>query len=242
MRLAPLSEDTRREMIVRSVRDLIVSGAVAPGARLTETQLAAQLGVSRGPLREAIRDLVESGLVVSLPYKGLFVRAFTRRDLEELYSFRTTLEKMAFCECWHRRDTAACAELVARHEALSRAAEEERGAEVIELELALHSWCYELADHRLLSNAWQRLRPNLHFYFALHHRLGPGASLRREIHETYLACALGDDLDAMLTHVEAHMRQGLERTLGTVSPAEADGAKAGRAGPGSATTQETKGR
>lgn len=239
MRLSPLDEDTRREKIVRAVRDLIVSGQVAPGARLTETQLAAQLGVSRGPLREAIRDLVESGLVISLPYKGLFVRAFSRRDLEELYSFRTTLEKMAFRECWNKRDAEARRSLRERHDALIRAGSSDRPDQTIELELALHSWCYELADHSLLSKAWHRLRPNLQFYFALHQQLADAACQRHEIHETYLACALGDDLEAMLTHIEAHMRQGLERTLGTMSPAHPKGAEAGR--QRRVGTQETKG-
>lgn len=214
MKLERLTESTRREHIVRSLRELIVSGAVPAGERLTETELSAQLGVSRGPLREAVRELVSDGLLVSQPYRGLFVRDFTRRDLEELYSLRTILEKLAFRECWDRRDAAALADLDARHAALVAATERgDDSVACVELELALHGWCFELSDHRLLLDAWQRLWPSLQFYFALHQRAHARPGPRADAHETYVARAHGDDLDAMLEHLDEHMRQGLERTV-----------------------------
>ncbi|QOL81371.1 GntR family transcriptional regulator [Pseudooceanicola spongiae] len=213
MKLSPLGEATRRDQIVRSLRDLIVSGAVPAGERLTETDLSSQMGVSRAPLREAIRELVSSGLLVSQPYRGLFVREFSPRDLEELYSLRTTLEAMAFRHCWDLRDDAALADLDRRHCDLVRTVE--RGddpARAIELELALHSWAYELSGHRLLNEAWQRIHPNLQFYFTLHQRAHSRPGPRRDAHEVYVARARGQDLRAMLDHLEDHMRQGLLHT------------------------------
>jgi len=213
--LKPIDDQTRRGQIVRQLRELIVSGQVPPGERLTETDLASRLGVSRAPLREAIRELVNSGLVVSVPYKGLFVRSITRRDLEELYSLRTALEQLAFRECWELRDTAACDDLKARNAELTRvvtAGTEPRRA--IELELALHSWCYELAGHSLLEQTWARMKSNLQFYFMLHQKAHGRKGPLREAHDVYVDCACGDDLDAMLRHLEDHMRQGLETTKG----------------------------
>lgn len=209
-----LDDQTRRGQIVRRLRDLIISGRVEPGARLTEQDLAAQLGVSRAPLREAVRDLVESGLVVSAPYKGLFVRSASRRDLEELYSLRTALEQFAFRLAWPRREGLALAELDRRKRALDDAVDagvDPVGA--IEAELALHGWIYELADHRLLMQSWERIRPNLQFYFVLHQRAHGRSGPLRDAHDAYVALAGGDGLDAMLAHLESHMRQGLERTL-----------------------------
>lgn len=214
MKLERLTESTRREHIVRSLRELIVSGAVPAGARLTETQLSAQLGVSRAPLREAIRELVSSGLLVSQPYKGLFVRGVSRRDLEELYSLRTTLEQMAFRECWSGRDDEALSDLDARHEKLMETTE--RGEDpvgAIKLEMKLHSWCYELSGHRLLTDAWERIMPSLQFYFTLHQRAHSRPGPRLDAHETYVALAKGNDLAAMLAHLEEHMQQGLARTM-----------------------------
>ena len=111
--IKPLDDQTRRGQIVKALRDLVLGGELMPGTRLTETDLAGRLGVSRAPLREAIRELVNIGLLVSVPYKGLFVRTITRRDLEELYSLRTALEQFAFAQTWDKRSPAACADLKA---------------------------------------------------------------------------------------------------------------------------------
>ncbi len=219
MKIERLTESTRREHIVRSLRELIVSGAVPAGTRLTETELSAQLGVSRAPLREAIRELVSSGLLVSQPYKGLFVRGVSHRDLQELYSLRTTLEQMAFRECWEVRDAAALDDLDARHERLVESTV--RGDDpvgTINLEMKLHSWCYELSGHRLLMDAWEHILPSLQFYFTLHQKAHARPGPRRDAHEVYVKLAKSDDLSAMLAHLEDHMRQGLKRTaqlLGT---------------------------
>lgn len=220
MKLAPLTEPTRRDHIARSLRDMIVSGAVPAGERLTESELAGELGVSRAPLREAIRELVSDGLLISQPYRGLFVRSFTRKDLEELYSLRTTLERMAFREAWDRRTPEALADLEARHAALIVAADAGDAAAGIERELALHGWCFETSGHGLLIDVWRRIRPNLQFYLMLHQRAHARPGPRRDAHRTYVAHAMGDDLQAMQDHLEDHLRQGLERTLAYIEADE----------------------
>lgn len=213
VKLKPIVDETRRGQIVRHLRQLIVNGNVQPGERLTETGLADQLGVSRAPLREAIRDLVDNGLVESLPYKGLFVRSVTRQDLEELYSLRTALEQFAFEQCWQKRSPIACADLEQRHADLLAVIDRNEDAErAIELELRLHDWCYELSGHALLQKNWEQMKPNLQFYFTLHHKAHNRASPLRQGHEIYVDCALGDSLEAMRDHLDMHMRQGLEAT------------------------------
>ncbi len=212
--LRPIADSTLRGQTVDRLRDLIVSGQVGAGVRLTETHLAKALGISRGPLREAIRELVDIGLLVSQPYKGIFVRSVTRRDIEEVYSLRTALEQFAFKQCWAKRTPEALANLRARHRALTKVIDSQSdpfGA--IERELELHGWCYEVSGHTLLQKSWTRLRPNLQFYFVMHQqahgRLGP----RREAHDVYIDRACGDDLEAMLAHLEDHMQQGLKTTI-----------------------------
>ncbi len=212
--LRPVEDRTRRSQIVSRLRELIVTGQVEPGGRLTEADLAERLGVSRAPLREAIRELVESGLVVSEPYKGLFVRSVTRRDLEELYSLRTALEQFAFRQAWPLRTKAAKRDLLDRNTALDAAiAAGDDPRRAIELELRLHSWCYELSGHSLLNQTWMRMLPNLQFYFTLHQKAHKRPGPLREAHDLYVRLACGEDLEAMLAHLEKHMRQGLETTL-----------------------------
>lgn len=212
--LQPISDGTLRGRCVDQIRDLIVTGDLVPGTRLTESELASALGVSRGPLREAIRELVDIGLVVSAPYKGLFVRKVTQNDLEEIYSLRTALERFAFQICWPARDESAFADLRNRRDVLQAAADDPADRNTaISKELELHSWCYELSGHKLLQQSWRRLRPNLQFYFAVHHKAHARTGPFPQSHDTYVRLACGDDLDALLDHLDEHMRQGLETTV-----------------------------
>ena len=214
MDLPPLSEETRRSQIVRSLRRLIVSGSVEEGQRLTEQDLADRLGVSRAPLREAMQELVDSGLLISRPYKGISVRTFTIQDIKELYSMRFVLEKFAFRECWDKRTAGARDDLRQRNEWLLDCHTKENDPLVgIQLELCIHSWCYEVSSNRLLQQFWHKMLPNIQLYFALNERAHQPGGLTHNPHDAYVALALGDDLDAMIDHLDAHLRQGLERTL-----------------------------
>lgn len=216
-KIMPLTDQTRRGQIVRGLRDLIISAQLPPGTRLTETELATQLGVSRAPLREAIRELVDIGLLQSVPYKGLFVRTVTPKDLEELYSLRTALEKFAFEQSWDKRSAATCDDLKERHSALISAIEANDPLLAIEQELKLHSWCYQLSGHELLQAEWARLLPNLQFYFTLHQKAHSRSGPSRGSHDAYVKLACGDDLDMLLKHLDDHMQQGLQKTLNFIA-------------------------
>lgn len=74
---------------------MIVSWQLPPGTRLDEQGLAAELGVSRTPLREAIGRLVEKGLVEYRPYQGNYVRTFTPKEVSDIYQVRRALEELA---------------------------------------------------------------------------------------------------------------------------------------------------
>jgi DNA-binding GntR family transcriptional regulator len=77
------------------LREMILNGSIPPGERLNEVALASALGISRGPLREAIQRLVGEGLLTIVSHRGAFVRTFDRREIEELYDLRTAYEMHA---------------------------------------------------------------------------------------------------------------------------------------------------
>jgi DNA-binding GntR family transcriptional regulator len=83
------------ESIADQLRDEILDGRLPAGARLRETDLAARFGVSRGPIRDALRELSRGGLVVDLPRRGTFVSSLTDHDLEEVYVLRRAIEEAA---------------------------------------------------------------------------------------------------------------------------------------------------
>src|SRR3989337_132621 len=91
----PLERRIFREEIRDRLIDDILSGRLAPGSRIIEKRVAAQLGVSQGPLREALRDLELFGFVVISPFRGTHVRQFSLSDLAEIYPIRAALEGTA---------------------------------------------------------------------------------------------------------------------------------------------------
>ena len=81
-----------REEVLNAIRDAIFAGELNPGDKIIETFWAKELGVSQGPVREAIRDLEALGLVETVPFKGSRVRTLTEKDVRDNYSVRICLE------------------------------------------------------------------------------------------------------------------------------------------------------
>lgn len=105
-----------RDVVFQTLRQAILSGKLQPGERLMEIHLAQQLGVSRTPVREAIRKLELEGLVMTIPRRGAVVADITKSDLEDVLEVRSALEELAV--------TKACAKITAEQlEQLRRASE-----------------------------------------------------------------------------------------------------------------------
>src|SRR6185503_16394649 len=114
--LDPLPRNTLRAQVADRLRAAILDGDIPPGAPLVETALSEQFDISRGPLREALRQLIEEGLVVTVPYTGTHVAALSADNVREIYSLRTALEIFAIEQLWPRRDEHFRRELVKRNE------------------------------------------------------------------------------------------------------------------------------
>ena len=202
--------------IVSLLRSAILTGELEPGAQLVETTLALRLGASRGPLREAMRQLVDEGLLVSVPYSGTRVVEVSVQDINDIYAMRTCLEQFAFQQIWDRRDAAFRAELLRRNAVLKGAIDQADGVAAIEAELDLHGLAYEQAGNRILLNSWTALRGHLQMYWALHQRAHGSTGPKRESHDDYVRHALGSSLGAMEDELRDHMRRGLEKTKALV--------------------------
>ncbi len=93
--LGPVSASTLRDGVADALRQAIISGRWSPSSRLHEVRIAQQMGVSRAPVREALRQLEEEGLVRSEPNRGTFVTELSIRDIEEIQRLREVLECFA---------------------------------------------------------------------------------------------------------------------------------------------------
>jgi len=211
--LRPVEDRTLRAQVRRQILDQVLDGSFVPGEKLIETALSAQLRVSRAPLREALRELADQGILISEPYKGFRVRPVSERDLRELYTMRTALEKFAFSLAWPSRNAADLADLDARYAALMSTRTTGNQARAIEHEIRFHGWVYERADHRLLADHWNRLSQLVRIYMSLHHNLHGSHGVFGEMTTLYRDLAHGDSLDAMLAHIDEHMVQGFDSVL-----------------------------
>ncbi|MBO4401995.1 MAG: GntR family transcriptional regulator [Selenomonadaceae bacterium] len=97
-RLQPINFDTYqplREAVCETLRDAIRRGILEPGERLMEVQLADELGISRTPVREAIRKLEQEGYVIMMPRRGTYVSDVSVSDVKEIFEIRSALESLA---------------------------------------------------------------------------------------------------------------------------------------------------
>jgi DNA-binding GntR family transcriptional regulator len=94
-RIAPIARASLHDEVTARVRDMIVDGRLTPGAPIPELELAQQLGVSRTPLREALKVLASEGLVELLPRRGAVVKVFTAKDAQDMLSLLALLEEHA---------------------------------------------------------------------------------------------------------------------------------------------------
>jgi len=194
------------ELATDRLRHEILSGALPPGARLVEEQVRVRLGISRAPLREALRHLGEQGLVEHLPRRGVRVASLSDRDVEELFDVRDLLERHAVrlalplkgrdlggvrAELERMRSAAVTGDAFGRAEAHRR----------------FHAEVVALADHRQLALAYTPVlvRLQLHMAVNLHREAEARAPLEGvQRHEALLAALESDDPDVAVAALDQH--------------------------------------
>ncbi|NDV99708.1 GntR family transcriptional regulator [Salipiger sp. PrR002] len=216
-----IKRETMGAQLSSLLRAAILSGEFEPGEAVTETALSLRFGVSRGPMREAMRHLMDEGLLVTVPYTGTRVLRLTSGDIDDIYSMRICLEVFAFEQIWDRRDDSFRDALRARHATLLAAIDAGDDIRSIDAELDLHGLAYETCGNGILLSSWSGIRARLQLYWAEHHRAHGITGPKRESHDDYVRLALGDSCARMTEEIRAHMRRGLDKTMAFVASLEA---------------------
>jgi DNA-binding GntR family transcriptional regulator len=218
--IQPLPMVTRRSLVVDALREAILTGELPPGTKITEMDLVARLQVSRGPIREGIRELIDEGLLSSQPYTGTYVTTMDEKTIGEAYGLRRVLEKYAFTLVWPQRDTEFKRTLMRRYEALLVAAERGGSAEEMRAEIEFHGVPYEFSGDTLLMNTWRHVTRRMQLCFILH-RATPESPNSVSMHERFLELALGDNLELVLQEVDKHIDMGLADMRAMCTPPRA---------------------
>ncbi|HEY8464740.1 MAG TPA: GntR family transcriptional regulator [Bacillota bacterium] len=162
--LVPIKLDSYkplRELVFESLREAIISGQLSPGERLMEIQLAEEMGVSRTPVREAIRKLEREGLVVMVPRKGAYVAGLSIKDVTDVFEIRGALEGLA-AELAAERITEEELENLERY-LVKIAADIEEGelSRVVQTDTDFHTLLYQSSHNNHLSQIINNLREQI---------------------------------------------------------------------------------
>jgi DNA-binding GntR family transcriptional regulator len=213
--LPRLAGGSRGDSVARVLRSAITGGALSPGDRLLENDLAAQLGTSNGPIREALRQLESEGLVIKEPYRGTIVAEISQREIEEvLVPVRITIERFTFQEALPLltdADLDALAGLVRQ----MREAEDDRDPDrLADADLQFHELVIQRSGHTHCLQLWRVIQPRVRAYFRRDARPDghQGRYAIADQHDQLLAALRSRDvaqvLDAVDAHIHLHLHDG----------------------------------
>ncbi len=155
------------ELALRLLRKNIIEGKLPPGSKLSERELAERWGISRTPIREAIKQLQSEGLVVSIPRKGVIVRKYTPREIEDVYTVRLVLESLAVKLSIPNLDERRMGKIINIHENLKRTLEKGDSVDllkVVYMNEEFHFSIYEASGNKILCDT---IRGLWHKIFAI---------------------------------------------------------------------------
>lgn len=218
-RIDPLKKPTLASMVADRLRELIVEGGYEPGDQLNEVDLASRFGVSRGPIREGLRQLVHEGLLRSEPHRGAFVPNLTSSDIADVYNAREAIEAAAvralFAGEGHAIVAADLAKIV---QAMKRAFAGHEWARLAELDMRFHMELVQAAGSVRLSRMYSTLLDETRICL----RMSASQPTRKDLVAEHVELAhlleVGD-VDGTLTALSRHLRDSV-RTL-TLNRAEA---------------------
>jgi DNA-binding GntR family transcriptional regulator len=156
-----------RDQVLNALRDAIIDGDYAAGERLTEDRLAADFGVSRNPVREALRVAETEGFVEILPRRGAVVASLDDTAITDLFAVRERLEPLAARLAAERADPAGVAALRGLLDQAREATEREDLVKVAELNSALHVHILELSGNPRLTSIAKGLYLHVQWVFRL---------------------------------------------------------------------------
>src|SRR3954462_5522483 len=157
-------------LAAEALREMVLSGELKPGDRVIENRLTEELGVSRPPLREAMRVLEQEGLIVQTPRKGAVVAPGTPHDIYEIVSLREEIEQIAVRLGVPGRSQERLDRVRQAYGELEAAAEEDGAPRVVESSFAFHLAIVGLAGHRRLEDVYRSLSLQMRMCMAMNRR------------------------------------------------------------------------
>lgn len=153
-----------RDVVFNTLREAILRGDLVPGERLMELQLAAKLGVSRTPIREAIRMLEQEGLAITIPRKGAIVAGMTEKDMQDVLEIREALEELSVQVACDKITDEEIAELQNNMKNFEHSLKSGDLKKMAHADVEFHDVIYRATDNPKLINMLNNLREQMYRY------------------------------------------------------------------------------
>ena len=212
-RIASVENLTLWQRVYDQLRVGILEGELEPGTELAEVALSEQLGVSRGPIREAISRLAAEGLVSVRPRRGAVVRSLSKEEFLELYQVREALERMAVQLAVPRLTDTELKELAALNEVMNASAAHDDIGGFFAANVAFHTRLLEASGNGTLQEVYRQLLGQLGRYRL--RSLTLRGNLQRSVseHAAILRAAKRGDADRAAQLMAEHIRVPQRRAL-----------------------------
>ena len=153
-----------RDVVFNTLREAILKGELQPGERLMELQLASKLGVSRTPIREAIRMLEQEGLAVTMPRKGAEVARMTLKDMEDVLEVREALDELAARIACAKINDEQLENLKSIRDEFKKSLDSGDVKKIAEEDVRFHDAIYEATDNAKLIALTNNIREQMYRY------------------------------------------------------------------------------
>lgn len=203
--LPPIARNTLPELVLERLRDMITEGHLAPGERIVEGELGAQLGVSRTPLREALRSLAGEGLVQLTPSRGAYVRSFSSKEVADALDLIAMLEAKAAALAVANATAADIARLRTMHDDMMSHYQSGERLPYFKLNQAFHSAIVALSANKAIIQCHTRLQSGLKRIRYIGHEGANGWSGAAAEHEEMIATLEARDAKALAEVLRRHM-------------------------------------
>ena len=154
----PASRTILSDQVANAMRAAIASGALPPGSRIVESDVAEKMGMSKAPVREALRLLESEGLITSSRHRGSFVTQLSPDDVEEIFAMRSALERLAVGLLVDRNDQEAVSQLRKVLEEIREAESAEDFERLSDADFNFHYLIVHHCGNRRVDHSWQEIR------------------------------------------------------------------------------------
>ena len=214
-RLQPIDLDTYqplREAVCETLRDAIRTGILEPGERLMEVQLAEELGISRTPVREAIRKLEQEGYVIMMPRRGTYVSDISTNDVKEIFEIRSALESLATGLAARRIEPEELETLQNLLIEIEGYIIENDMEKIVETDIKFHGLLYKVSRNERLVSIISNLKEQLARFRTLSMSYPGRLQETLEEHSEMVEAIANGDVSAARDAAEHHMERA-EKTL-----------------------------